>query len=54
MKKDLAILLIIVSAIIAFLLGYALSPSQPLPGKSAAPAASAPAYEEKAPGYSDD
>jgi hypothetical protein len=58
MKKDVVVLIIIVTAILAFLLGYSISPS-PERGKKPSSVA-APGYDDKqapqatAPGYDDE
>jgi hypothetical protein len=58
MKKDLAILIIVVTAALAFMMGYSLAPTG-AGGRSASPAASAPGYGDEAgrsaaPGYGDE
>lgn len=61
MKKDLAVLIMIIVAILAFILGYSLSPSPTVKqGKGSPPSSGAPGYGSEnapssttAPGYDD-
>ena len=50
MKKDLAVLIMIIVAILAFILGYSLAPSSLVKQEKEKPTADAPGYgDEKAP-----